>query len=263
MPMSPDTEELWRRWDAVLAGLRGRPGLSDERLDELDEEATQYIALGIASLLGGHEQGMHDLTAEEEAELWELAAQWELPEQHVMNDSVRAASVRRRPIPRLRPKRPLAGGGHGARSGQPGKRVFPTAWSDDTAIAHVMDVARAPDGAVALPSGEWLAHGERDGVRIGVVVSVEGDVLASYPVHGPGVVQNQADEHGAVAIERVSTLLDAVLPTDHEARPALEELHAVGEWPYVIAGLRALDLEMSSEQRAELMELAGMSYRDE
>lgn len=259
MPVSPDEDELWRRWDALLAGVRGRPGLSDEFLDATAEESHHYVALGIASLLGGHEQGMHELTPEEEAELWDLAAEWELPEDHVMNDDVRADSVRNRPIPRLRPKNPLRGGGHGARTGQPGKRVFPAAWSDDTAIAHTMDVARQPSSAVKLPTGEWLAHGERAGVRLGVVVSPDGHVLTSYPVHGPGVMQNSPDEFRGPAAERLNALLTAVLPQEHEAHATLHELHAVGEWPYVIGGLRALDLPISSEQRTELDELASLA----
>jgi hypothetical protein len=251
--LSPEDAELLRRWDALLDGLRDR--LSAEELEEIDEEASHDAAMGIATLLGGHEQGMHELTPEEEAELWDLAAEWECSDQDVMNDDVRAASTRNRPIPTVRPKRPLRGGGHGARSGKPGKHAFPGRWSDDEAIEHTMDVAREPSRAVKLPTGEFVAHGERDGVLLGVVVSPSGDVLTGYPVHGPGVTQNPMDDFRGPAAQRLRDLAQAVLPEDHELRALLDELHAVGEWPYVIATLRALDLPLTDEQRTELVQL--------
>ena len=258
-------DEEWKgflhRWNALVDGLRGRT--SEKEVEEMRYEGTQVPCWAISGVLGGHEQGLWELTPAEEDELWELASLMQCRDDELMNEDVRAASVRNRPIRKVRDRFPLRGGGHGARTGLPGKRVFPEAWSDDTAIAHAMDVARAPDGAVKLPTDEWLAHGERDGVRIAVIVMPDGDVLTAYPVSGPGVAQNQMDERGAHAAARLSRLLDAVLPADHEARAALDELYAVGEWPYVIAGLRALDLPMSSEQRTELIELAGLSYRDE
>ena len=261
--MTPDEQWLLflQRWDKLLDGLRGR--VPDHEIEETRFEGCQDALLGIGAVLGAHEQGLWNLTPAEEDEAWDLASFMDLTDEEVMNDEVRAASVRNRPIRKVRPRLPLRGGGHGARTGQPGKRVFPASWSDDDAIRHTMSVAREPLGAVKLPTGEWLAHGDREGVRLGVVVSPEGDVLASYPVHGAGVMQNPPDEFRGPAAARLRALLDAVLPIDHEARSALEELHDVGEWPYVIAGLRALDLEMSSEQRAELLELAGLSYRDE
>jgi hypothetical protein len=240
----------------LLDGLRGRRGLSAEYLEEVDEEASHYAAMGIASLLGGHEQGMHELTLEEEAELWELASEWDCPDEDVMNDDVRAASVRNRPIRTVRPRHPLRGGGHGARSGKPGKHAFPGRWSDDEAIAHTMDVARAPSDAVKLPTGEFVAHGERDGVLLGVVVSPAGEVLTGYPVHGPGVTQKPMDEHRGPAAQRLRDLLQAVLPEDHELRAVLDELQDVGEWPYVLATLRTLDLALTDEQRTELAQLA-------
>lgn len=249
------------RWHRLLDGLQGR--LPEHELEEIRFEGRQEPMLGISGLLGGHEQALWDLTPAEEDELWDLASLVHLDDEDVMTEDIRARSVRNRPIRKVRPRRPLSGGGHGARTGQPGKRVFPASWSDDDAIRHTMSVARDPLGAVKLPTGEWLAHGERDGVLMRVVVSTGGDVLTSYPVQGPGVTQNPTDEHRGPAAERLGVLLDAVLPSDHEARSVLDELYSVGEWPYVIAGLRALDLPMSSEQRTELMELAGLSYRDE
>jgi hypothetical protein len=252
--LSPEDAELLRRWDALLAGLRDR--LSAEELAEIDEEAAHDASLGIATLLGGHEKGLHELTPGEEAELWDLAAEWECRDQDVMNDDVRAASVRNRPVPMVRPKHPLRGGGHGARSGKPGKHAFPGRWSDDEAVAHAMDVARAPSDAVQLPTGEFVAHGERDGVLLGVVVSPAGEVLTGYPVHGPGVKQQPMDEHRGPAAQRLRDLLQAVLPKDHELRALLDELQEVGEWPYVVATLRTLDLALTDEQRTELAQLA-------
>lgn len=257
MNADQEWEHYLERWHRLLDGLRDR--MPDDELEDSRYAGTQEPFYGIGGVLGGHEQGMWDLTPAEEDELWELASLMDCRDGDLMNGDVRAASVRNRPIRTVRPRQPLRGGGHGARTGAPGKRVFPAAWSDDTAIRHTMSVARDPLGAVKLPTGEWLAHGERDGVRLGVVVSPDGDVLTSYPVHGPGVMQNPPDEHRGPATERLRHLLDAVLPQTHEAHTALDELHAVGEWPYVIAGLRVLDLPMSSEQRTELDELAALA----
>ncbi len=261
--MTEDEEwaDYLARWDALVDGLRGR--VSDKEVEEIRYEGTQVPCWAISGVLGGHEQGMWDLTTDEENELWELASLMQCDDGDLMNDRVRAKSIRNRPIRKVRDRFPLRGGGHGARTGLPGKRVFPADWSDDIAIEHTMDVARAPDSAVKLPTDEWLAHGERDGVRLAVIVDPDGDVLTAYPVHGPGVMQNPVDALSVGAIDRLRGLMDAVLPAEHEARPALDELHAVGEWPYVIAALRTLNLDMSSEQRAELIELAGLSYRDE
>ena len=250
-------EVFLQRWDRLLDGLRGR--VPEDEIEQTRFEGCQEPFLGIAGVLGAHEQGMWDLTPEEEDEAWDLASFMYCTDEEVMNDEVRALSVRNRPIRKVRPRQPLRGGGHGARTGQPGKRVFPDGWSDDDAIRHTMSVARDPLGAVKLPTGEWLAHGERDGVRLGVVVSTDGDVLTSYPVHGPGVMQNPPDEFRGPAAERLHALLTAVLPQGHEAHATLHELDAVGEWPYVIRGLRVLDPQMSSEQRTELDELASLA----
>lgn len=250
-------EVFLRRWDRLLDGLRGR--VPEEEIEETRFEGCQEPFLGIAGVLGAHEQGMWELTSEEEDEAWDLASFTYCTDEEIMNEDVRALSVRNRPIRKVRPRQPLRGGGHGARTGQPGKRVYPAAWSDDDAIRHTMSVARDPLGAVKLPTGEWLAHGEREGVRLGVVVSTDGDVLTSYPVHGPGVMQNPPDEFRGPAAERLRALLEAVLPPGHEAHATLLELHAVGEWPYVIDGLRGLDLQLSIEQRTELDELASLA----
>lgn len=251
-------EEEWlhylERWERLVDGLRDR--MSEKEVEETRYEGIQEPFYGISGVLGGHEQGMWDLTPEEEDELWELASLMECRDKDILSDEQRAASVRNRPTRKVRPKHPLRGGGHGARSGKPGKRAFPEAWTDDEAIERTMSVAREPSRAVKLPTGEFLAHGERGGVLLGVVVSPQGDVLTSYPVQGPGVVQNPADEFRGPAAQRLQELVQTVLPEDHELRQLLDELHAVGEWPYVVRSLRILDLPMTDEQRAELTELA-------
>lgn len=253
--MSEDVQDEWAewrvwlsRWDALIAGLRGRPGFDDAYLDETHEEGVQEPFLGISSLLGGHEQGMHDLTPEEEDELWDLAAEEELTDDEVMNRWVREKSVRNRPIRRVRAKRPLRGGGHGPGRGLPGRREFPSRWSDDDVVAHTMDVARHPSGAVELPSGDFRAYGERDRVQLSVLVGADGTVLTSYPVEGDGVVQNPLSPEQEPHVLRLRALL-AAAPVD-DLRADLEELLEVGEWPHVIASLRALPL--TDEQRAEL-----------
>lgn len=251
-------EQEWlhyrERWDRLVDGLRGR--LPDAEIETTRYEGIQEPFYGISGVLGGHEQGMWDLTPEEEDELWDLASLMDCRDEDILNEEQRAASVRNRPIRKVRPKHPLRGGGHGARDGKPGKNAFPARWSDDEAIEHLMDVARQPSSAVKLPSGHFLAHGERDGVLLGVVVSPEGDVLTAYPVAGPGVTRNPMDEYRGPAAQRLQDLVQAVLPAGHELRALLDELHAVGEWPYVISSLRVLDPPMTEEQRTELAQLA-------
>lgn len=267
--MEPVTEEgdwpewrAWlRRWDAVIAGLRGRPGFDDTYLDETHFEGVQEPFLGIGSLLGGHEQGMHELTPEEEDELWDLAAEEECSDDDLMNRWVREKSVRNRPIRTVRPKRPLTGGGHGPGRGVAGKREFPGTWSDDEAIRHTMDVARHPSGAVELPSKDFRGYGEREGVQLSVVVARDGSVRTSYPVSGPGVVDNPLDHWRAPHVARLQEVLDVLVPAgDGEPRVSLDELMAVGEWPHVIACLLALGPDDAHRTELEgLARLAGLA----
>lgn len=258
--MADDDQAEWLawldRWDALIAGLRGREGFADAFLDETHEEGCQEPMLGIQSLLGGHEQAMHELTPEEEDELWDLAHEEELDDEEVMNRWVRAKSVRNRPIRQMLPKRRLRGGGHGPGRGIPGKREFPPTWSDDRSIAHTMDVAKRPSGAVKLPSGVFRAYGQRDGVHLSVLVAPEGHVLTSYPVAGPGLVQNPVDDWRREPVERLQRLLDELVPqSDEEPRFSLDELMEVGEWPHVVSSLYEVG-ELTAEQRTELDELA-------
>lgn len=240
---------LYRRWDSLLVRLRGRPGLPDDELDGIDFRAHQLADLGISELLGGHEQGFFDLTPEEEAELWDLAAEWEITDDAAMNDYVRERSVRDRPVPRVRPKHPLRGGGHGPGRGLPGRREFPATWSDDAVMDATLEVARSPEGARKLPTGDWRAWGTRRGVRLSVLLDGDGQVLTSYPVDGPGVVQNPLDSWRTEPVARLQAVLAATAPEDE----ALSELLAVGEWPHVVRSLQALGVELD-----ELARLAGL-----
>lgn len=251
------TDEEWDeyldRWRNVVRGLHGR--LPEEALEEILFWGVQEPFYGIGALLGGHEQGMHQLTPEEEDELWELASLTECADDDLLNAETRAKSVHDRPIRRVRPKHPLRGGGHGPGRGKPGKREFPASWSDDSTMAHTMDVARRPDSAVKLANGDFLARGVRDGVELAVVVGPSGDVLTSYPVRGPGVVDNPLDEWRGPASSRLQALLDELVPPEDQRRAVLDELMAVGEWPYVVLTLRAID-GRTAEQDVRLAELA-------
>ena len=256
------TDDEWldylRRWDAVLDGLSDR--LGPDLIEEIRDEGVQEPFLGIGGLLGGHEQGMWDLTPAEEDELWELASLNECSDDLLIDPSIRAETVRGRPVRRVRAKHPLRGGGHGAGRGLPGKREFPASWSDDDAMAHTMDLARRPDGAVKLPTGDWRAVGDQQGVRMSVLVSPTGDVLTSYPVTGPGVVQNPLDEWRTPAVDRLQRLLDELVPAgSDEPRASLDELLAVGEWSQVVAVLRALHLPLTETQQRELDELTKLA----
>ena len=112
-----------------------------------------------------------------------------------------------------------------------------------------MEVARSPEGARKLPTGDWRAWGTRGGVRLSVLLDGDGQVLTSYPVDGPGVVQNPLDSWRTEPVARLQAVLAATAPEDE----ALSELLAVGEWPHVVRSLQALGVELD-----ELAQLAGL-----
>ncbi len=61
----------------------------------------------------------------------------------------------------------------------------------------VTDVARDPDQVPTQKptSGLWEVRGTRDGVTILTVVRPsDSAIIAGYPEHGPGVVQNPAKD---------------------------------------------------------------------
>ncbi len=215
-------------------------------------------------MLGGHAIGEWTLSPEELARLWLIGRAAGYTREQLLADALLAKAL---PERAQRPADPpgdfvqtplLQGGGHGALRGLGGKREFPARWSDDDSIRHTMDVARHPSGAVELPSGDFRAYGERDDVAMGVLVSPQGAVLTSYPVRGEGVVQNPLDEERAPHVARLQALLDALVPAStDEPRTSLDELMAVGEWPHVVASLRAR--EPTPEQAAELADLARLA----
>lgn len=266
-------EEHWLDLNVELADVWVERFLHEVPCSDLLEESLRsqaWNAPGEAagSLLGGYVLGEWDLTQPELDRLWLIGrlVGGYLPEELVHPEILAKAVPGREVLPAdpvgydLVQTPLLEGGGHGPRRGRPGKREFPATWSDDDAVRHTMDVARHPSLTVQLPSGAFRAAGERDGVRMSVLVSAAGDVLTSYPVHGPGVVQNPLDAERAPHVERLAALLDQLVPHgDDEPRRSLDELLAVGEWPHVIAGLRALDLPLDPTQRAQLTELAQLT----
>jgi hypothetical protein len=82
-------------------------------------------------------------------------------------------------------------GGHRHGTGIPRKTEFPAGWDDDTAVGHIVDVARRPDSAEMQDNGRWIVRGERDGVEMDVIVEPEGRIVTAYPLPGGrGVVEN-------------------------------------------------------------------------
>lgn len=260
--------EQWAELQRELEGF----GLRFAQIVELDVdhrsdlESLTWNEPGEAAswMLGAHAIGEWTLSEEELLRLWLIGRTAGYTREQLLADSILAKAL---PDRAQRPPDPpgdfvqtpvLGGGGHGARRGLGGKREFPIAWTDHDSIRHTMDVARHPSGAVELPSGDFRAYGERDGVLMSVLVSPQGAVLTSYPVEGAGVVDNPLDAERTPHVERLQQLLDALVPpSTDEARVSLDELMAVGEWPHVIASLRMLDID--AEQRTELDGLARLA----
>jgi len=83
------------------------------------------------------------------------------------------------------------GGGHRHGTGSPGRTEFPAGWNDDTIIDRVLSVARSPDSVELQRNGRWKVMGDRDGVRLDVIVMADGRIWTAYPLPGsPGVTQN-------------------------------------------------------------------------
>lgn len=83
------------------------------------------------------------------------------------------------------------GGGHRPGTGNPGKSEFPSGWSDEKILGEISDVATDP-ASDRLPGrdGATVVIGEREGVKIRVIVGSDGKIISGWPVKGPGVVQN-------------------------------------------------------------------------
>jgi hypothetical protein len=83
------------------------------------------------------------------------------------------------------------GGGHRYGTGKPGKTEFPANWDDDKVTDSILSVARTPDSASLQRNGRWKVEGVHDGVRLAVIILVDGRIWSAYPLPGsPGVRQN-------------------------------------------------------------------------
>ena len=234
----------------------------------LRQEVVEMPGDAVGWLLSQHCVGAWDLTEQEVAHLWFIGRAMGWRREDLLPDEVLGQAL---PGRDERPADPpgrwiqdclLPGGAHKGGRGAPGKSEFPRSWDDDDVLDRIADVARRPSGAVALPSGDFRAFGDREQVRIGVVVSPKGEMLTGYPVHGPGVVHNPLTDAQRRAVAVLEAMLDDLAPArDQEPRLSFDELVAAGEWPHVIGSLLALDLDWTEQQRidlAELTEVAGM-----
>lgn len=84
------------------------------------------------------------------------------------------------------------GGGHRHAAGRAGATEFPTTWSEDQVVEHILSVAKHPDQApVKQPNQRWRTRGIRDGVEIIVLLKSEGEIVSAWPLPGGrGVQQN-------------------------------------------------------------------------
>ncbi len=254
--------------DEILAIVRKHCGEDEEqrRLALWDDDIYWFPEGAVDAMLWDDALGTFPLPDDVVARLWELVYQEGFPPEMAVSDEVLAKA---RPGRRTRPEPPpptvrfpLNGGGHRAGGQHGGKTEFPTHWRDDRAMAHVMSVAKEPDGAVAQPDGTFRAWGTRDGVQLRVIVSGEGEALTAYPLPGPGVVHNPLDELRQPWVERLTTLLAHALPPDldEEIREGFDELLLVGEWDQVLLQLHALGVRPEHERELnELLAAAGLA----
>ncbi len=85
------------------------------------------------------------------------------------------------------------GGGHAPGAGIPGQSEFPPGWSSEKILAATLGVARDPDLVVPARGGRLRVEGTRDGVMIRVIMGLDGYVVTSVPLSGPGVVRNPGE----------------------------------------------------------------------
>lgn len=244
---------LDERWHALVDHIH-REYWPDREYVQVS--AANEPVLFFEALLGEDADGSLPLPDETVAELWDVGYQMGFKAHELLSDEDLAAA---RPERRTRPAPPwnLLGGGHGPDRAVPGKRQFPSRWSDETTLRHTMDVAQHPSGAVQLPHRDFRAWGERDGVLLSVLISPTGEVLTSYPVSGEGVVQHPVHELAGWLIMSLQNMIDSVTsPSAEEPRFSLDELMAVGEWPHLILALEILGAKETS--LAAVRELAGL-----
>lgn len=85
------------------------------------------------------------------------------------------------------------GGGHAPGAGIPGQSQFPPGWSSERILAATLSVARDPDVVLPARGGRLRVEGTRDGVMIRVIMGLDGYVVTSVPLSGPGVVRNPGE----------------------------------------------------------------------
>lgn len=257
-PIEPVFDDL-RAWvERYLARYPDQTWLHQEVV-EVPFEAAGW-------LLTEHVRGAWDLTPDEVAHLWFIGRAMGGRRTELLSDEVLAEAL---PGRGERPDDPpgrwvldllLPGGAHQGGVNRPGKSEFPLDWDGDDILDLIVEVAEQPQAAVELPNGTFRAWGERRGVRIGVVVAANGELLTAYPVDGPGVGRNALTEAQRAAVDVLEAFLDGLqLPRGEEPRVSYDELIAAGEWPHVVACLLALDADWSHQQRVDLAELAEVS----
>lgn len=143
-------------------------------------------------------------------------------------------------------------GGHGGTSTIPGKTRFPRVWSDEAVVDALVDVAQYPDDrprplADFDGGGGWICDGERDGVRLRVILEADGAIWTGHPLDGGGVTRNPrtgraaGDLRAFFALEE--SLLRSLLPGLERAEDTaaqavfIREEDAAGEWSLAVGTL--------------------------
>ena len=168
-------------------------------------------------------------------------------------------------------------GGHSGTSPIPGKARFPRAWSDGTVVDALVDVAKYPDDRprplADFDGGDgWICDGERDGVRLRVILEADGAIWTGHPLDGDGVTRNPRSGRAAgdlrafFALEE--SLLRSLLPGldrsgDTAAQASfIREEDAAGEWSLAVGTLVhtlvRTGADLSARDRAGLARLAAM-----
>ena len=229
-----------------------------------EELVVNYPEGAVSSLIVDDAFDARRLPDEVIASLWDLVYGWGWrPEMAITDDQLRQARDGRRTRPPRSPhsmRYPLIGGGHRSGLGRGGKTEFPVRWTDDQVMDHVMAVAQQPDDAVQQPNGTFRAWGVRDGVRLVVILTPDGELVTGYPLPGPGIIHNPLDIGRTPYVDRLCTLLDATLPggPDEQVRAGLDEQLLVGEWDQVLLQLAARGVPADHyEEMCDLLYSAG------
>jgi len=146
-----------------------------------------------------------------------------------------------------------------------GKTEFPPAWDDDKIIGHILDVARAPDDLPVFQANRrWRLHGQRNDLRITVIVQPDGGIWSAWPdadMPGSGQEPEGDTVNESEVIERVEALPDRyagrVRPQDLDGMRSMAD---GGEWQelldVLIASLAMTQARVTSSEGDELKSLA-------